>query len=236
MSQLKQITAQPGTPQFFNQLKDSVNSLTDRAKAFDNLTVRGPVGTSLRKSRNAISITIPKVNDFGTSFIAQVDSDATGKGFYNCYLQKYDATDWDTNTADQFDNIGEDTIIVANISEVGTTTTNALVAGDFIECIKFSDDEGNTRYIGKSGENNIKGAVTQEAAQSNLLISVKLINKSGAEVGSAFDCLLLSPDGATAANSALPRIATGKAILVTKISNGDWIVVNPTIIKSSVCP
>ena len=77
-------------------------------------------------------------------------------------------------------------------------------------------------------------ATTQEAAQSDLLISVKLQDEDGAVMGDPFNATLIATDGATAANAALPRIANSKTILITKIA-GTWYVVNPTIIKSAVC-
>ena len=78
-------------------------------------------------------------------------------------------------------------------------------------------------------------AKTQEAAQADLNISVKLLDADGNVTGDAFDAAFIDADGVTAANSALPRVATSKDILVTKI-HGSWYVINPTLIKSSVCP
>jgi len=87
-----------------------------------------------------------------------------------------------------------------------------------------------------SGINNspLRLALTQEAAQADLFISVKLLDSGGTVMGEAFDATLIATDGATAANAALPRIATSKTILITKIGD-TWYVVNPTIIKSTVC-
>jgi len=81
---------------------------------------------------------------------------------------------------------------------------------------------------------NIFRATTMEVAQADLFISVKLQDRDGAVMGDAFDATLIATDGATAANAALPRIAASKTILITKIA-GTWYVVNPTIIKSTVC-
>jgi hypothetical protein len=126
---------------------------------------------------------------------------------------------------------------VMNGKETGTTTTNELVAGDRIKCWYFTDDDGNRRLIGESMEGDLRLAITKEAAQADLNISVKLMNRAGAEVTAmtAFDCLLMETDDATAATSVLPRIGTAEKILVWKAPSGVWYVVNPTIIKSSVC-
>ena len=97
-----------------------------------------------------------------------------------------------------------------------------------------STGSGQHVIIAASGS-GIRRAKTQQAAQSNLNISVKLLDSGGSETGDAFNAAFIDADGVTAANSALPRVATSKNILITKI-DGSWYVVNPTLIKSSICP
>ena len=84
----------------------------------------------------------------GACFIAEVDSDAAGGGYYNCHIQTLDATDWNTDTADQIDDTG-DSVVVANMAEIGADV-HALDAGDMLLCWQFTDDEGTSRYIGMS--------------------------------------------------------------------------------------
>jgi hypothetical protein len=79
-------------------------------------------------------------------YIAKVDSEATGGGHYNCYLQKIDADDWDTDN-DPFENIDDETVIVLNLPEKGTDKHN-LTADDLIMCFRVVDDDGNNRYVG----------------------------------------------------------------------------------------
>ena len=124
---------------------------------------------------------------------------------------------------------------VMNGKETGTTTTNELVAGDRIKCWYFTDSVGNRRLIGESMEGDLRLAETTEAAPGDLTILAQLTNRAGTAVGSPFTSLLMATDGATAATSALPRIANTKKILIWKAPSGVWYVVNPTIIKSSVC-
>ena len=90
----------------------------------------------------------------GIMFIAEVDSDAAGGGYYNCHLQTLDATDWNTDTADQFDDTG-DSVVVLNLAENGEDVHN-LDAGNKIICFKMRDDEGNVRLVGNEvfGRNN----------------------------------------------------------------------------------
>jgi len=90
----------------------------------------------------------PAATTSGACYIAEVDSDATGGGYYNCHLQTLDATDWNTTTADQIDDTGG-SVVVANMGEIGGSA-HALDAGDMLLCWQFTDDEGNSRYIGLS--------------------------------------------------------------------------------------
>lgn len=89
------------------------------------------------------------------------------------------------------------------------------------------------RFVG-GGDGIIYRAITQEAAQADLYISVKLTDASGSATGSAFDAKFIATDGATAANACLPRVATSKTILITLVE-GTWYVVNPTLIDSETC-
>lgn len=83
----------------------------------------------------------------GSSFrIAKVDSDAAGGGYYNCHLQTLDAAYWDSDTADQLDDIG-DSVVVLNLAEIGVDKHN-LDAGDLIICWTMTDDGGTNRYVG----------------------------------------------------------------------------------------
>jgi hypothetical protein len=125
---------------------------------------------------------------------------------------------------------------VMNGKETGTTTTNELVVGDRIKCWYFTDDEGNRRLIGESMEGDLRLARVETTPTTGLNLSVKLYKRNGStQVGSAFNCLLMEVDGATNANSSLPRIVSTNKVLVWKAPSGVWYVANPTIIKSSVC-
>ena len=90
--------------------------------------------------------------------IAEVDSDAAGGGYYNCHIQTLDATDWNTDTADQLDDTG-DSVVVLNLAEVGADR-HALAAGNHILCWKVPDDEGNIRLVG-FGWTEIDNVITE---------------------------------------------------------------------------
>ena len=90
------------------------------------------------------------------------------------------------------------------------------------------------RRPGGSDMGVVKRAKTQEAAQADGLISVKLLDSDGVVTGSAFDATFIMTDGATAANTCLPRVQTNKIVLVSQIQ-GTWYVVNPTLTDSEAC-
>ncbi len=82
--------------------------------------------------------------------IAEVDSNATGGGYYYCFKQKLDATDWDTTNADQLDKTGEP----AAYSATTTYEAGALVksGGTYWESKKSSDDDPNLGKTPAEGE------------------------------------------------------------------------------------
>ena len=73
-------------------------------------------------------------------------------------------------------------------------------------------------------------ARTQEAAQADQYISVKLLDEGGNPVGSAFDAKCIFVDGATEANKCTPKVGSGKDIVVTKM-NGVWQIIYPTFTR-----
>jgi len=86
----------------------------------------------------------------GKTYIAEVDSNATGGGYYNCTIQDLDATYWNTTTADHFNNTAT-AVVVLNLPECPETldtTSHELAAGDKIICWQKTDDEGTNRYVG----------------------------------------------------------------------------------------
>lgn len=80
----------------------------------------------------------------------------------------------------------------------------------------------------------IKRAKTQEAAQADEFISVKLLDNAGEVTGNAFDAKAEFTDGATACNTCLPRVTSGVTIFIAKI-DGTWYIVNPTFTDSDDC-
>jgi len=94
---------------------------------------------------------VPVVADSVEIFVAKVDSEQEGGGYYNCYLQKLNAGDnWNTDDADVFVDENE-TVIVLNLNE-HNSDSHDLSHNDGIICWKTKDEatinsQGNV-YIG----------------------------------------------------------------------------------------
>ena len=123
-----------------DQIIDRLNRTGEVYASGRNVRVsRGPLGTHIN------FIDVGRGAAGGEMFIAEVTSSDTGGGYYDCTLQKFDSSDWKTDS-DAFENTSSD-VEVLNIVEVGSSIHN-LDAGDKIACWQIVDDEDNTRYIG----------------------------------------------------------------------------------------
>ena len=214
---------------------DDINKIIDQVNRLSNLTVRGE-NAKVSRQRNGTTISVGGSGG-NTTRIAMVTASDTAGGFYTCKLQKVDATFWNSGSGDSdcIINDTDTTYTVLNLNE-HQTINHDLAKSDLMECWPETDDGGTSRLVGTSLEKHgeCRRAITQEAAQGDLLISVKLTNSAGAATGDAFDATFVATDGATAASACLPAVASGKTILITFIG-GTWYVVNPTLINSTVC-
>ena len=133
-------------------------------------------------------------------------------------------------------NITDDAHWWADITNSDATKLTSGHAGTAKILMKESGTGTKWCYVqlGTSNVGVVLRAKTQEAAQGDAYISVKLLNAAGSEVGAAFDATCIFTDGATAANTCLPDVATGKTVLISKIQ-GTWYIVNPTFTDWSEC-
>ncbi len=85
----------------------------------------------------------------GRMRVAEVDSNATGGGYYNCSLQKFDADHWETNN-DPWGDDGSTAIVALNIPEGGKTDSHQLTAGKKLAVWRQRDDgdPGKMRWVG----------------------------------------------------------------------------------------
>jgi len=91
----------------------------------------------------------------------------------------------------------------------------------------------NTKAVRYPGS-GCHDAKTQEAAQDDEYISVKLLDADGNVTGAAFDAKCIFTDNATKATDCIPAVKTGKVVLVSKI-NGTWYIINPTFSYMPEC-
>jgi len=85
--------------------------------------------------------------------IAQVASNSTGGGVYNCDFYQVLEAAWDTATTSYLTRVDvkADTIKVLNIHEIpiaGDTASHILSRGDYILCWPSADNAGNVIYVG----------------------------------------------------------------------------------------
>jgi len=188
----------------------------------DALAMPAAVNASIRRkpSKEPMRYNFPKAGGY--------------PAYYTCYEVKIDHSDFYTGNTNPIDATSKE-VVVACIPELGYSTEPMLIAGDYLFGFTGKDDEGAPVNIAWPDPARIvRGAYTQEAAQGDQYISVKLLTDAGSQTGNAFDAEFKFTDGASAANTCLPRIQASKWVQVTKM-NGDWYVVNPTLIDSESC-
>jgi len=85
-----------------------------------------------------------------------------------------------------------------------------------------------------TSQNELRAAITQEAAQADEYIKVKLVKTdgSGSVVGDAFDAKFNFSDGSTAANACDPRVILGATIVIAYIAF-EWVVISPSLQKGA---
>ena len=222
----------------------TINLLIDKAESQSKLTVRGP-GTSITSSPQGTTINVkgPSTRRLWTTWrvSSATTVDAAGDAndyvaYYTCNPVTYDATDYNLTNTDPVEYDSDTEVIVCNLSERGSDTSAIVTEGELLIGFSTFDDDGNLINLGwpaPAASGKVYRAKTQEAAQADLYISVKLADSTGATPGSAFDALALSQDGTTALNAAAPLIQTAKYVFVSRI-NGVWYLLE-TFTKMDIC-
>lgn len=96
--------------------------------------------------------------------------------------------------------------------------------GNYVYTKEFNGGHGGRNCLAK----------TQEAAQADGYISVKLLDSEDVETGSAFDAKCIFTDSAIKATDCIPLVKTGKVVIVTSMNN-TWYIVNPTFSYMPEC-
>ncbi len=165
-----------------------------------------------------------------------VQSAATGDGVYDCYEQSLDATEWDDTAGDsKVDDLNSTSIEVLNLAEFDPEATYVahLAAGDLIVAWKKADDENNTRWIGlplrQANADRPRVAYCKNAAGAAVTITCYLdTDGTGTEI--TVSCSI--SQGGTKLNEAIPRLADGDWLMVTKVG-ATWrcsTIFSPSII------
>ncbi len=81
----------------------------------------------------------------------------------------------------------------------------------------------------------VQRAGAQEAGQADGEISVRLLNSAGEDVGAAFDVFAFMDKSANDMGDYLPAIAEDDIIFITKLNDGEWYIVRPTLIEFTEC-
>ena len=151
----------------------------------------------------------------------EVQSAATGDGVYTCYAQTLDATEWDDTAGDsKVDDLNETEVEVLNLAEFDPEATYVahLAANDLIVAWQKSDDEGASRWIGlplrQANADRPRVAYCKDDAGAGATIDCYLdTDATGTEI--TVTCFIAQ--GGAALNAAVPRLADGDGIMVTKV-------------------
>lgn len=150
----------------------------------------------------------------------EVQSAATGDGVYTCYEQTLDATEWDDTAGDsKIDDRDAVEVEVLNLAEFDPEATYVahLAANDLIVAWRKTDDESNLRWIGlplrQANADRPRVAYCKDAAGASTTITCYLdTDGTGTEI-----TVYCSIAGGGNLNTAIPRLADGTLILVSKI-------------------
>ncbi len=202
------------------------NLLVDRLNSLSKITTNA--GGSVTTSLAGVHLRMPNPTTILTIFEVQAVASPLGDGIYNCYRQKLDATEWkDTDGDDRFDDYDTTAVEVFNLLQNNAKSIfeNGLALYDRIAAWQWTDDEGNTRWVGIPIVGGMgRMARTTEAATANDHITCNLIRNDDTEqtsgLGSSVE-VYCKITGGTALNAALPRLANDDYLPVMNL-NGTW--------------
>ncbi len=159
--------------------------------------------------------------------VFEVQTTATGDGIYHCHEEKLLNAEWETTDGDSHTAEKNTTdVFILNLLEIHchATYAYALATGDRLAAWQWIDDADTIRWVGipiGKAFDFVRLAGAQEDAQADALISVKLMNQDGTEIGAAFDVTCNIAQGGAALNTAIPRIKEDDILTVANIG-GTW--------------
>ena len=192
-------------------------------------------GRNVRVSRSPLGTHINFIDTGGGGsdayFLAKViDSDAAGGGIYSCKACEMDSDLWKYMYSE-----GADAIKVFNIPEADFTTYN-LAPSDIILVMFEEADPDMLVYwdysgIQTKGNSPTRRAQALEGSQADGRLSIKLTDTNGAAAGAAINAYAFPSKAATDYTNYLPDIDANDYVIVMQDLEGDWILVNPTLIN-----
>lgn len=209
-----------------NELLDKIQEMID--EAFDKLTIEPsdvyPLIQQFLNNPNNLNI-INNVSTTGLEskvFAVQHAATAGGDGLYDCYEQKFDKDDWrSTDGTAKVENLNTTEVEVLNLAEFDPEAVYVahLAANDLILAWKKKDDEKFNRWIGIPFRqaNADRPRIAYVASVSGTTATCQLdTENTGTEI--AVTCFIC---GGSDLAAAVPRLADGSKIMVTKIG-GTW--------------
>ncbi len=191
------------------------------------------LGINARLDSTGLNIRKTLPPDTGYMFIAEVDSDAAGGGYYNCHLQKLDSSDWDTDNSDQLDDVGE-SVVVLNITEIGKDV-HAIAVGEAMLCWKFLDDNSRVRYVGLQLNRRLLFGKPTGAFSSGATITLNPCDIHGTDNGRANIAVYLQASKASYSMTNSTTIPTSQICIFYRADDGNYYLLGtPTEIVTDV--
>lgn len=199
----------------------------DRPSAGD-LNARGDLLSKIARSLSvnglidSTGFLIRKTTGKGVNIkLFEVQSAATGDGIYDCYEQTLDATEWDDTAGDsKVDDKDAVSVEVLNLAEFDPEATYVahLAANDLIVAWQKVDDENASRWIGlplrQANADRPRVAYCKDDAGAATTIDCYLDTDA---TGTQITVTCFIAQGGTKLNEAVPRLADGDGILVSKV-------------------
>ncbi len=153
------------------------------------------------------------------------DTGTWGDGVYECCEQTLDATEWsDRDGDDRFDAKDAVVVLVLNLYEAhcNAAWSNCLQPGDRMRAWKWTDDEGNSRWVGIPIMGGfVRQVKTQTGGGASTGISCKMVDQDGIEFGYPFVVYFRTTGGADM-NEVWPVLNSGSYLSAVNHAGKWW--------------
>ncbi len=216
------------------------NKLIDEMNRLGKIT--GSVGMSVNSSALGVHLINTVASGRVNITIFEVQSAATGDGIYNCYAQSLDKDEWEgVDGDDKFADLNTASVEVFNLQENDPqgTFVPALSLYDRIAAWKWTDDEGNVRWVGVALFGEVKMVRTTEAAPADTKITCNVVLNNNVEAGNGELGYNIEVNakisGSGNLNTAVPRLANDDYGFAKNFQGVWWFVTIFQISEDCVC-